>query len=149
MSEVPTIITHARNVAFFRDLARRRFQIVEDALSRQPRTPTIEGVATRRVLSDGARTVELHHIRGNPHASTLLMIYLPAERLLIQADAYNPPAANVATPPVPVFAPNLVANIDRLALQVERVVPIHGAILPMSALRQAAAAAASRSEPQR
>lgn len=144
MSEGLTVITHAGNAPFYRDLARRRFQIVEDALSRQPRAPRVEPVATRRVISDSTRTVELHHIRGNPHAATLLMVYLPAERLLIQADTYNPPAANVATPPVPVFAPNLVANIDRLGLQVDRVVPIHGGILPMSALRAAAQAAGQR-----
>jgi glyoxylase-like metal-dependent hydrolase (beta-lactamase superfamily II) len=144
MSEGLTVITHAGNAPFYRDLARRRFQIVEDALSRQPRAPRIEPVATRRIISDSTRRVELHHIRGNPHAATLLMIYLPAERLLIQADTYNPPAANVATPPVAVFAPNLVANIDRLGLQVDRVVPIHGGIIPMSALRAAAQAAAQR-----
>jgi glyoxylase-like metal-dependent hydrolase (beta-lactamase superfamily II) len=144
MSEGLPIITHAANAAFYRDVARRRFQIVEDALSRQPRAPRIEPVATKRVLSDSMRTVEVHHIRGNPHASTLLMVYLPAERLLIQADTYNPPAANVATPPPAVFAPNLVANIDRLGLQVDRIVPIHGGIIPMSALRAAAQAAAQR-----
>jgi glyoxylase-like metal-dependent hydrolase (beta-lactamase superfamily II) len=144
MSEGLTIITHAGNAAFYRDLARRRFQIAEDALSRQPRAPRIEPVATRHVIADSTRRVELHHIRGNPHAATLLMVYLPADRLLIQADAYNPPAANVATPPVAAFAPNLVANIDRLGLQVDRVVPIHGAIIPMSAVRAAAQAAAQR-----
>jgi glyoxylase-like metal-dependent hydrolase (beta-lactamase superfamily II) len=148
MSEGLTIITHAGNVAFYRDLARRRFGITEDALSRQPRTPTIEGVATKRVLTDGARRVELHHIRGNPHASTLLMVYLPAEQLLIQADTYSPPAPNVTTPPVAVFAPNLVANIDRLGLQVDRVLPIHGGVIPMSALRLAAAQAASPGPPR-
>lgn len=144
MSEGLTIITHAGNAPFYRELARRRFQIVDDALARQPRAPRIEPVATQRVIADSTRRVELHHIRGNPHAATLLMVYLPAERLLIQADTYNPPAANVATPPVPVFAPNLVANIDRLGLQVDRVVPIHGGIIPMSALRAAAQAAAQR-----
>ncbi len=143
MSEGLTVITHTGNAAFYRDLARRRFQIVEDALSRRPRAPRVESVATRRVISDSTRTVELHHIRGNLHASTLLMVYLPAERLLIQADTYNPPAATVATPPPAVFAPNLVANIDRLGLQVDRVVPIHGGIIPMSALRAAAQAAAA------
>lgn len=139
MSEGLTIITHAGNVAFYRDLGRRRFGITDDALSRTSRTPTIEGVATKRVLSDGTRSVELHHIRGNPHASTLLMVYLPAERLLIQADTYNPPAPNLPTPPTPVFAPNLVANVDRLGLQVDRVIGIHGPIIPMSEVRLAAA----------
>jgi glyoxylase-like metal-dependent hydrolase (beta-lactamase superfamily II) len=144
MSEGLTIITHAGNVAFFRDLAGRRFQIVEDALSRAPRPPRVEGVTTRRVLSDGARTVELHDIRGSQHAATLLMVYLPAERLLIEADVYSPPAPNVTSPPPAIFAPNLVQNIERLGLQVDRIVPIHGRVVPMSDLRAAAQAAAAR-----
>ncbi|MFN2563689.1 MAG: MBL fold metallo-hydrolase [Gemmatimonadaceae bacterium] len=148
MSEGLTVITYAGNAAFYRDLARRRFQIVEDALSRQPRTPRVEGVATRRVLSDGTRTVELHHIGGNAHAATLLMAYLPGERLLIEADVYSPPAPNVATPPPAIFAPNLVENIDRLGLQVDRIVPIHGRVVPASGLRAAAQAAAQAAQRQ-
>lgn len=144
MSEGLRIITQAGNVAFYRDLARRRFGITDDARAREPRAPTIEGVATKRVLTDGTRRVELHHIRGNPHASTLLMVYLPAEQFLIQADTYNPPAPNVTNPPVPVFAPNLVANVDRLGLQVDRVIGIHGPIIPMSEVRLAAATASGQ-----
>jgi glyoxylase-like metal-dependent hydrolase (beta-lactamase superfamily II) len=146
MAEGLTVITHAGNAAFFRDLARRRFQIVVDTLSRAGarRTPRVEGVATRRVLGDSTRRVELHHIRGSQHAATLLMVYLPTERLLVEADVYSPPAPNVASPPPAIFAPNLVENIDRLGLQVDRIVPIHGRVVPVSDLRAAAQAAAPR-----
>ncbi len=148
MSEGLTIITHTGNAAFYRDLAGRRFQITEDALSVKPTAPRVEAVATRRVLRDSTRTVELHHIRGNAHASTLLMVYLPAERLLIEADVYSPPAPNATNPPPAIFARNLVENIDRLGLQVDRVVPIHGRVVPASDLR-AAAQAAPQQAPQR
>jgi glyoxylase-like metal-dependent hydrolase (beta-lactamase superfamily II) len=145
MSEGLTIITHAGNVPFYRALAQRRFQIVEDALSgATSRTPRVEGVATRRVLADSTRTVELHHIRGSDHAATLLMVYLPAERLLIEADVYSPPAPTVTSPPPAIFAPNLVENIDRLGLQVDRIVPIHGRVVPVSDLHAAAQAAPRR-----
>jgi glyoxylase-like metal-dependent hydrolase (beta-lactamase superfamily II) len=147
MSEGLPIVTHAGNATFFRDLARRPHHIVVDSLSANPRaarTVRVEAVADKRVLTDGARTVELHHIPGSPHAETLLMVYLPAERLLIEADAYNPPAANTVNPPPAVFAPNLVENIDRLGLQVDRIVPIHGRVIPMSDLRAAAQASAPR-----
>jgi glyoxylase-like metal-dependent hydrolase (beta-lactamase superfamily II) len=150
MSEGLSVITHSANTAFYRDLAARRFGITEDALSLKPTVPRVEGVATRRVLRDSTRTVELHHIRGSAHANTLLMAYLPAERLLIEADVYSPPAPNATNPPPAIFAPNLVENIDRLGLQVERIVPIHGRVVPMSDLRAAAQAAAQqRPEPLR
>jgi glyoxylase-like metal-dependent hydrolase (beta-lactamase superfamily II) len=132
------VITHERNKSFFEELARRRHFIAADALSKSQRPARIQGVGARTVLSDGARNVEIHHIRGNRHAETLLMVYLPAEKLLIEADVYSPPAPNATTVfPAP-FAANLIENIDRLALAVDRIVPIHGPIVPISALRAAA-----------
>jgi glyoxylase-like metal-dependent hydrolase (beta-lactamase superfamily II) len=132
------VITHERNKPFFEELAGRRHFIVADALSKSRRPARIQGVGARTVLSDGARNVEIHHIRGNRHAETLLMVYLPAEKLLIEADVYSPPAPNATTVPPAPFAANLVENIDRLGLAVDRIVPIHGPVVPISALRAAA-----------
>lgn len=141
MSEGLTVITHAGNKPFFDSLASRQHFIVEDAQARAKRQARVEGVDTKRVITDGARNVELHHIAGSPHAATLLMVYLPAEKLLIEADAWSPPAVNAVNPPPPPFAVNLVENIDRLGLAVDRIVPIHGRVMPMSDLRAAAATA--------
>jgi glyoxylase-like metal-dependent hydrolase (beta-lactamase superfamily II) len=145
MAEGLTVITQAKNTAFFEQLARRQHTIVTDALARTPRAARVEGVATKRVLTDSVRTVEIHHVVGNPHSESMLMVYLPAEKLLIEADAYNPPAADATAPPRAPFAANLVENIDRLGLQVEYVVPLHGRIVPIGDLR--AAAAASQTPP--
>jgi glyoxylase-like metal-dependent hydrolase (beta-lactamase superfamily II) len=142
VSEGAAVITHEGNGAFIDTLVKRNHFVVPDQLTRLPARARIETVGAKRVLTDGARTVELHHIRGSAHASTLLMVYLPAEKLLVEADVYSPPAPDVASPPPAVFAPNLVENIDRLGLQVERVIPIHGRVVPMSDVRAAAAAAA-------
>jgi glyoxylase-like metal-dependent hydrolase (beta-lactamase superfamily II) len=132
------VITHERNKTFFEELAGRRHFIVADTLAKSRRPARIQGVGARTVLSDGARNVEIHHIRGNRHAETLLMVYLPAEKLLIEADVYSPPAPNATTVLPAPFAANLVENIDRLGLAVDRIVPIHGPIVPISALRAAA-----------
>jgi glyoxylase-like metal-dependent hydrolase (beta-lactamase superfamily II) len=138
ISEGLTIITHSSNVPFFRDLAKRQHFIVKDALARLPKPLRIESVTTKQVLASGTRKVEIHHIAGSAHAGSLLMVYLPAEKLLIEADVYSPPAANATTIPPAPFAANLVENIDRLRLNVERIVPIHGRIVPISDLRAAA-----------
>lgn len=137
IAEGLTVITHSRNKAFFEELARRRHLIAPDALASSRRPARINGVGPRTVLSDGTRTVEIHHIQGNKHAETLLMVYLPAEKLLIEADVYSPPALNATTVAPQPFAANLVENIDRLGLQVERMVPIHGRVVPISDLRAA------------
>lgn len=144
IAEGLTVITHARNKPFFEALATRRHSIAADALASSRRPARIEGVGPRTVLSDGTRTVEIHQVRGAQHsgtfqhAETLLMVYLPAEKLLIEADLYSPPAPNATVPPYAPFAANLVENIDQLGLQVDRIVPIHGRVVPMSDLRAAA-----------
>ena len=53
-------------------------------------------VSDKMTLSDGTRTVELHRIAGRRHTDTFLMVYLPKERLLIEADAYTPRRAERA-----------------------------------------------------
>jgi hypothetical protein len=66
------------------------------------------------------------------------MIYLPKEKVLMEADAYTP-GATVPTaapvPPNPILV-NTVQNIDRLKLDVSQVTPVHGPrIVPLSELR--------------
>jgi glyoxylase-like metal-dependent hydrolase (beta-lactamase superfamily II) len=138
IAEGLTIVTHSGNTAFVRDVAHRRHTLQPDALARDPRPPTIIGVGDKRVFQDRSRTVELYHVRGNPHSSTMLMAYLPTERMLVQADAYNPPAPNAAAPPAFPFAANLVDNVERRALRVERVAALHGRVVPFSEVRNAA-----------
>jgi len=138
LAEGLVVITHAGNVPFYQGLAKRPFTIAADALAKAPKPAVVEGVAVKRVLTDGARTVELHEITGSTHSETMLVAYLPAEKLLIEADLYSPPAANVTAPPPAPFAKSLVENIDRLELQVERIVPIHGRVIPFADLRAAA-----------
>jgi len=143
IAEGLTVVTHAANTAFYGEIASRPWTIQPDALAGAPREPQIEGVDRLRVFQDATRTVEVHTIEGNPHAGTLLMVYLPAERVLIEADVYTPPAADAVNVPPAVFAPNLAENIDRLNLRVDRIVPIHGRMVPMSMLENAATAAGS------
>jgi glyoxylase-like metal-dependent hydrolase (beta-lactamase superfamily II) len=142
MSEGLTVITHEQNKPFFDSLALRRHSLVRDALAMKQRAPRVEGVGEKRVITDGTRTVELYHVTGSPHSKSMLVVYLPKEKMLIEADLYSPPAAQPAAgapPPVFPFAANLVENINRLGLAVETIVPIHGRVVPMSDLRAAAA----------
>ena len=62
---------------------------------------------------------------------------------LFEADVYSPPAPDAVNPPPAVFAPNLVENVSRYNLGVARIVPIHGRVVPYSALVNAARAAQS------
>ena len=79
-------------------------------------------------------TVQLFHIAGNPHADTLLMAYFPKERILVEADVFSPGSA------VQPYAANLLENIKKHNLRVDRIVPIHGTIVPFSELVKTQAA---------
>lgn len=133
-----TVLTHEVNRPFFSRVLATPATVNPDHLTRTGKKGAVEGVRDRQVLSDGTREIEIHHIAGNLHHDGLLMVYLPKERLLIQADAYTPAPANAPppTPPHP-FNVNLADNIARLNLNVEQLLPLHGWIVPLAELHRA------------
>ncbi len=131
ISEGLTVITHKANAVFFQDAAARAHTIVPDALAGNSKPVKIVPVDEDLVLKDAATRVELYHIADSPHGDTLLMAYLPKERLLVEVDAYSPGAA------VQPYAANLRDNIARRKLRVDRIVPLHGAIVPFAELAKA------------
>ena len=134
-----TTITHERARPFFERVLAAPATVSPDRLAKSGRSGAVEGVRAKRVISDGTRTVEIHHIAGNLHADDLLMVYLPKEKLLIEADVFTPPAPNA--PPAPQINPNTVAfadHVGKLGLAVDKILPIHGRIVPFTDLGKAA-----------
>jgi glyoxylase-like metal-dependent hydrolase (beta-lactamase superfamily II) len=138
VAEGVTVITHEKNKAYLERILRNPFTLAPDRLARSTRRASIETVADKRVITDGTRSLELHHLKGNLHEYTLLMAYLPKERLLIQADAFHPRPGAAPLPAPSPFTTNLVDNVERLKLDVDRVVHIHGGVDPYSAVLKAA-----------
>lgn len=134
ISEGLTVIAHQAAKGFYEEMASRKHTIVADALAKNPKPLTIETVDGQLELKDKNRTVVLYPITDSPHGDTLLMAYFPKERLLVEADVYTPPAPNATTPPAFPFAKNLLDNIGSRKLRVDRVVPLHGRIVPFSDL---------------
>ena len=134
-----TIITHELNKPYYERLFTSPHTLNPDRLARVGRTAKIETVGDKRVLSDGARTVELHHVRGNLHDPAMLMVYLPKEKILMQADAFNPRPADARPLPGPSpYTVNLLENIERLKLDVAQIAHIHGGVDAFEALVKAA-----------
>jgi glyoxylase-like metal-dependent hydrolase (beta-lactamase superfamily II) len=133
-----TIVTHEINRAFFERALAAPAAVTPDRLAKSGRKATVEAVRDKRVLTDGTRNVEIHHIAGNLHHDGLLMVYLPKEKLMSQADAYTPAAANA--PPAAAVNPNsvnLADNVTRLGLTVDQLLPLHGRIVPLADLHKA------------
>jgi glyoxylase-like metal-dependent hydrolase (beta-lactamase superfamily II) len=128
-----TIITHEMNRSYYEQVWRRPRTVNPDRLSRHPRQPLWETMTEKKIITDGARTLELHKLVGNGHNPYILIGYLPNEKLLLYGDMYNPPAGNDPRDLARTneFAQNLYDNVaDRLKLDVQTIAPIHG--LPVS-----------------
>jgi glyoxylase-like metal-dependent hydrolase (beta-lactamase superfamily II) len=132
-----TIVTHARNKDFYDYVffypAPRTLE--PDLLStrypwfRGNRANAFELVTDKYVISDGVRTLDLLTLENVIHDGNMLVAYLPTEKILINADMYSPPPANAAQLPRAATPPReLARNIERLKLNVERHVGIHGGV---------------------
>jgi glyoxylase-like metal-dependent hydrolase (beta-lactamase superfamily II) len=132
---------------YYTVMDRGRRTLEPDRLSLYPpdefqETFVLEEVANDKyTISDGTRTVDLHLVQGNAHAVGMLMVHLPAERLLIEADLFTPPAAGQPITAVSAAAKNLYDNVQRLNLDVDQGLPIHGRQFTWSEFATAASAA--------
>jgi glyoxylase-like metal-dependent hydrolase (beta-lactamase superfamily II) len=123
-----TIVTPEVNKAYIERALSAPRTLAPDSLAKSGRKPIVEGfTGDKRVFQDATRTVELHVMKGLPHADGNVVAYLPKEKILAYADMFNLP--NEASGPVPdppvrgtiVFAD----NIERLKLDVERIMSVH------------------------
>ena len=138
VAEGVTVITQDVNRAFLTQALAAPATVRPDLRTKSGRQPMVEGVGERRTLTDGTRNVEIYRIQGIMHHDGMLMVYLPKEKLLSQADAYTPAPPN-ATPPMPPSPFNLalVDNIARLKLDVGDLLPLHGRLVPVAELYRA------------
>jgi len=129
MYEGATIVTHQSNKSFLQRVAKTPHTINPDRLSASRKSVKIQTVGDMGKLTDGTRTIELHLLKNYEHTGDMLVVYLPKEKLLAEPDAFTPPA----TPTTPLvvtavpYAAALYDNIKRLNLDVQSIVPLHGA----------------------
>jgi glyoxylase-like metal-dependent hydrolase (beta-lactamase superfamily II) len=134
-AEGATIVTHEINRAYFERAAANSRNFSPDRLAKSGKKAVFQAMGDNMVLTDGTRSVELYQIVGNAHHQGLVMAYLRKEKILIEADAYTPGPAGAEPPKVPnPFSVNLEANVRRLRIDVDRILPLHGRIVPYSEL---------------
>jgi len=134
-AEGATIVTQADNKAYFEKAFATHSKIAPDRLTKSGKKAQFVEVNDSMVMTDGARTLVILRLRESVHNDTFLMVYLPKEKLLIEADAYTPLAPN-APPPATANANNvnLIENIQRMKLRIDKILPLHGRVVPVGEL---------------
>jgi hypothetical protein len=130
VAEGLTIITHKDNEAFFKDLVARPWTVQPDQLAASPKPLNLQLVDDTLTLKDAAMEVQLYHLLDNPREGTNLFAYVPSGRLLVQADLYD------NTWERHLWGQNVLENIERRKLRVDRDIPVHGAMEPFAAMVQ-------------
>jgi glyoxylase-like metal-dependent hydrolase (beta-lactamase superfamily II) len=132
-----TVIAHDANKAFLEKALAAPATVNPDRLAKSGKKGAVEGTGALRTLTDGTRTVDIHQIADNVHHAGIVMVHLPKEKLLIEADVFTPPAPNA--PPSTSVNPSWVSladNVKRLNLTVDQILPLHGRLVPFAELQK-------------
>jgi len=133
---VTTIVAHKSIRWFLEELLKRPHTIAPDALMKKPqsRRVTYVDVEDSFVLKDAMNAINLYHVLDSAHADTNLLVYFPNGRILTDADLYFPDDRRTVNESDPqghaTFIHSLVVNINHRKLQVDRMMPIHGKLVP-------------------
>ena len=140
VAEGLTLITHESHRSYLEDAMARPHTVIADHLAQNPKPLAIETVPGDGPyeLTEGTRTAVIYRLKEDLHADGMLMVYLPRERILIEADAFTPGARSSP------FATNLLEQVRALGLRVDRIAPIHGRVVPFAELGRTVRAVAAQ-----
>lgn len=127
VAEGATVITQQINKPYYEKIWKNSHHLVPDKLAQSPKKPAFRTVAEKLVLTDGNHVIELHHLQNFGHNDGMLVAYLPKEKVLLEADGFNPAARPATQAPASIspYTASLAANIERLHLDVQRIIPVH------------------------
>ena len=155
LSQGTTVVTHESNKQYYLDilfhpggwtLRPDRMALYDPMymISRRPAPIETVGGDTRLtapyVITDGENMMEVFHVldvaydlgdnsyRQGNHSNDMLMVYLPKQKILVNADLYSPPAPGAAPANPTSRMRTLYQNILMDKLDVNQHVPIHGRV---------------------
>ena len=135
MASGAAVVTPFSARPFYVHVARAPHTRQPDSLERSKRAVIIEAFGGGPlVLTDGSRRVEVHPMPTS-HAEDLVVVYLPAEKMLIEADHISPRNGQVRAAPL---VKEFVTSLDKLNLDVATIVGIHGDSASLQSARAAA-----------
>jgi glyoxylase-like metal-dependent hydrolase (beta-lactamase superfamily II) len=143
-AEGATILTYQMNKPYYEKTFAMPRTLAPDKLAQLKKKAVIEAVAEKKVLTDGKHTIELYHV-PNAHNEGMLIAYLPKEKIVVEADLYTPGAAGAPAPnPPSPYTVSLLDNLDKLKLDYEKILGLHGRLATKEELLVAAGRASAK-----
>ena len=122
VAEGATIVTTTETKNFL-EKAAAESSLLPKLSSKKLNIETLEN--KKRVFQDDKHVVELYDIGPNPHAKEILVVYLPKEKILFQADMLNAaPNGTFAIAQDPTIS--FSEKLQQLGLNVEKIYAVHG-----------------------
>jgi glyoxylase-like metal-dependent hydrolase (beta-lactamase superfamily II) len=136
MAEGAVVVTPMIAAEFYTRVAKAPHTLRPDSLEKNRRAVVIESYTGRRMLTDGNRQVEIYPLPTS-HAEDLQVVYLPREKIVIEADHVSPRKNQIRPGP---RVDEFFQEIEKLKLDITTIAGIHGDTADMQALRAAAKA---------
>jgi len=95
--------------------------LVGDVMAKSRKKPKVESVIDQMELKDETRSLMLYHVDKLEHSDSMLIAYLPKEKILFSADFGAPQPGQPVSPSIA----TLMANLDAKAIDFERHVTVH------------------------
>ena len=132
-AEDSLIVTHESNFNYYEGIVfdLRPRMVSPDRLSMAPRQVHYALVKDKRTITDGERTLDVLHMDDLDHAADMLMVWLPKEKIVVEADVYNPLPASQPQPAINLQNRSFLYNMERWGIQPETIVSIHTGVHPM------------------
>jgi glyoxylase-like metal-dependent hydrolase (beta-lactamase superfamily II) len=101
--------------------------LAPDVFAKSGKKAVVEGFkGDKRVFQDATRTLEIHVVKGLPHADGMVIAWLPKEKILAYADMFNWPTAAAPVPDPPVVGSMVfLRTIERLGFDPVGILSIH------------------------
>jgi glyoxylase-like metal-dependent hydrolase (beta-lactamase superfamily II) len=140
VAEGATIITQEMNKSFYEQAWKAPHTLDSDHLAQSPKKATFVTFKDKYVLSDGGREIDVYRIPGDIHNQVMSMVYLPKEKILVEADDFTPAPPNAPSTGPRSHAGTVLLNQDvqQMKLDVATVAPLHGFVVPVAELQKAA-----------
>jgi hypothetical protein len=106
--------------------------------------PVMELVGGKYVISDGTRTIDVVPMPAFDHAADMLIAYLPHEKMVVNADVYEPPMKGGRVPRFNEGMRMLLDTEERFGMDVSWEVGVHSGMGPHDELVKIAAQAGAK-----